>query len=920
MKRVLSLLLLLAPALSGNLTFAEFSSQFSSADTLARQLFIDEQLARQYFSVWSGYPELPDSSLPVLEEMRLARSRMIIEIDRARRLQPRGILSRLLDRAQSFLGMSRYLSALEDAVDAQERLLELHNEFMLTNLSALLEDARDSQGLDYFRGKFESRLSLFELESPPAGAPIYLPLEYVAECDYASLLSVQGTLPFDPESCGLRRFYSRDGVLKFLEGVRGESLSRRLEWVTAFEEFQEKARMLVDMKERQASDAMDWLRAEQLRREELEAALSSPSVKEALSKMSPGSRLTSLSRAPPNSSSLQQLYTHALSLERLGDRAEALDSFLRGYEYFRRRYYEQVASIKGKLEAMEAFCEERGTDCDFSYLELPERLERTSQVFLLLWAELRGSEGDREAALSYALEELRSLLARLEPFLPSRDVLKFSAEIDRLELSPDEDGLRKLQDELVTTFLEKNMDRARSLKADLLTYSSLLAGKGENVTVADLPLHYNSPLSNFIYYLEGEELLTRWKELYGSMMAEYSAELPYNLSCAPSVPVTGEPFEVKCALAVHNGWGTTLERANVQFALPYPAKRLSSGNFMGNLPFLDSVSFSGGTVRLNLHNVPGLLTFRFSYSSSLPPVPASCSYLNDSTYSCLFSPACTFERVRVPLPHPFSGRRMNATAPYEFDGRRILVEVPCRDYRVNFTGTPYELVPAEGGTLVRNLINKTVWVHEVTPDVEVGVSLAPGEERLLPLALPPRDAPPETPSGNASAPPLPLSGERFQDFLTFLASGPPTFGCVEKNVYEAVREMQSAPRLRCFNLRRDEMQRLYESGRTEEAFRLYLNTTGDPRYQAFRRISASYRSKAEELLSRRSGGLFSRPYWKKAELAYERGDYIASIYYSLYAIKKSPISLGFDWRLLLALALIAYGIYSSRTGREEELI
>ena len=60
-------------------------------------------------------------------------------------------------------------------------------------------------------------------------------------------------------------------------------------------------------------------------------------------------------------------------------------------------------------------------------------------------------------------------------------------------------------------------------------------------------------------------------------------------------------------------------------------------------------------------------------------------------------------------------------------------------------------------------------------------------------------------------------------------------------------------------------------------------------------------------------------YLDKALECYRKGDYISALYYARYGIIKAPVNLETPFRILLAMGIVAAGIFFGRK-KEEELI
>jgi hypothetical protein len=412
--------------------------------------------------------------------------------------------------------------------------------------------------------------------------------------------------------------------------------------------------------------------------------------------------------------------------------------------------------------------------------------------------------------------------------------------------------------------------------------------------------------------------------------------------CSPEKPILGEEFTVHCVVLVNNSWRVPLASASSTLNLPYIPKRISSQNFVGDVSYLSSVSFSGETVRLNLKDVGPFVMFNLSYKSELAPAHHHCSYESEGLITearCFFVSDCSFDKVLVPIEHPFSGRKMDSTTTYHYDGSRVLVELPCGEHTASFYGPTVEMFPSDGGLIVKNLLNSTAeFTFEIPSDdlytgvpAVIGAVLEPLEEKKieLPTTFSFEPAGEETTHIEETLQPSELFGYDSYDAgagdialkLTYT-----TFGCVEDNVISEVLENYRLPSLKCIKLKGlEEVKELMVSGANEGAVKKYFQIRKEAHMESFMARSSKYKNESTELLNQVSAmnplrSYLVAGYAEKARTAYEHGDYITSMYYSRYALLKSTINLGVDLRVILAIAVIAYGLYSSKGKKEEELI
>ena len=881
-------------------------------------------------------------------------------------------------------------SKLTNLIEMENQLMLAHEKFMENDLGILMQMMSDSEDLSAFSGKLSvsekitytdlvirsqelqavknfSPFLILTFPSEPAcmvtvGNHTYSVPEYVYMQQYPGVTSI----------CVPDEFYP-PGSLKesvVFWGPRWDEFTKRLGWVgdlghylNAASETTEEARMDARLNLERASERFK-------EGEQLWDLLSNSSVMVALSEL-PGensllasrSSLLEISKINSTYADMVLVMTQAEASNQLGVRYTKYNEVSGTYTYLNSIISQIWSALEEKLNIMEALCVEYGSSCEYGG-NLPDRLRKTSEVFLELRINhLLNNEMTDDATqlradqIESELDELRQLITRIEPFTPPALIAKYldgfitlKHRLDFEIAKNDEfmgisrlmlEDVRKMYIAIETEFFKTHRDEALEIRAELLSIAESLSRNGIHVDIEDRTLSaFNSdPVGDIIYYFNSRQYLTELKETYAGLLLQFSSNVPSTSLCTPTIPILGEKFLVKCVVLVNNTWDTVLESASSTLSLLHNPDHIDSGNFAGDVAHLSSVSFSGTSVRLNLQDLGSVAIFDVSYYTSYDLAKYSCTTVADgltAQQTCHFFAMCS-DRARVPIPHPFSGRKMMSTSNYTYDGSRILVEIPCNtEFSANFTGPSVEVISKDGQMTIRNLLNSTIEIQfEIPPEdtgadkpVVVGTNLKPFEE--VEMALDTRfqlntsnDA--STIKEEVSLAEL-IGYSSYEEASDALLSGEiyTRYGCIESNIVSTVREVSKLVEPECIVVTGLEAAlALREAGDHEAAVKELLRLNSNTGLESFLMKSKPYEARAKYAISEAKKGInpitnrFLGKYIEKAETAYHNKDYITSLYYSQYTLLKSNISLGIDARALLALAILGYGIYSSRKKQEE---
>ena len=957
----------------------EYASQFASLPEVpylpsAGELGIDGRAAFYY-----------DSLQQDVAELRKLRSEAVVL---AREVQEDSLSMKkkvpfIKNMVLSFFGRG-LRSGIERLVGTAYKLDTAQGKFMQNDLELLMELLDEEEDLSEFSGRvaLPNGVTYMDLRmrvegmDPLESSPTILPRPLEPSC---SIETSNGTVsipryllavyfPGVTSPCTPEGFYTRGQLEDALLRPDMHEFRRRLLWVRDLKDYLLAVSEFLGSREREAVKKLDQESLVVSQAEALNSILSNSSVRLALSLLQGSGELVASSWDVPTLSGVKEAYEKLFrAMEAARVSKSSGEKFL-GYErvlvegsYMDGLVASAWSYLTGQVETMEALCRSYGRPCEYDG-ELPQRLLLTSQAFLdarieYLEENQLQDEADRlslelaESELNFTLE----LLERIEPYLDVSELMEFKDELRVLQrkvglsgnlggegASEVLAGVRAFKDHVEERFFEKYRDRAMKIKAELLSLSQFLRDRGVDVKVEDRKISaFSGYVDSIIYYLSREPYLEEMREKYDELLKDFSSNLPSRVLCYPEKPVLGRPFDVHCAVLVNNSWGVQLDSASSVLDLPFPPRHIDSQNFVGDTSYLSSVSFSGDTVRLNLKDVGPIVIFNVSYESLLDPAYHHCSYSVDGLEAearCVFISGCEFETVLVPIEHPFSGRRMNSTAPFFYDGSEVLVEVPCGEHNVSFFGPSVEVLSSGDELTVKNLINSTaelsfeIPARYVSGDMPamVGVALDPLEEKRVALRsnfeLEPPGEPLRLQNGSLNSSLLfgySSYGEAYEHLSDKIDYT--TYGCVEANVVSEVLENFRLPPLKCIRLPElEEVKRLHDLGDDETAVKKYMSLVRSAGLESFLSRSLKHRGQAKELLAQVESlnPLSSRlasGYIEKARDAYEHGDYITSMYYSRYALLKSTVKLNLDFRVILALAVLAYGIYSSR-DKEEELI
>lgn len=949
------------------------STSFADSTLLSNQLFWDTSAAYDYALRIKTHPEVPllpsggfgpyySSLQKYAKELRNERSDAVLL---ARKVQTESLkmnrfLPRVVNVVLGIFGMG-YKRDLKDLTDLDFKIRELHQKIMTFDMSAVFSQADSGENLEAFSGRVVASgwtyttLKLESLDMKPVSdfSPFLMISLNEPGCEVSTAEGGEKV----PMYIKNRYFSSVTSLCRFGEFYTEEQINKlstfwetdyslavkRLDFLSGLSSFMKVAKTETAKKVLETTKNFEAAKKTFNDINAIRQLLENSSVRLALSHLSSESRLVA-SDSPDiffdtSSYDLAQLtFSDMLSKKRLGDKyllAVRLDSLIHGANS---ELSLAVNDMKSTITLMENLCLDYGGSCSYGG-ELPERLELTALKFLeyrLKYLDSIGRENEaydiQEELDTKKLEGLKKLISRIEPYSEPKlivnyydKVLTFGQEIkasrERSDLEDVVARIDAFSNSIKSAFFSAHVKDARTIKAELLTLS-----KDLNITIKDLPLSIQSDIvENIIYYLSRSSLLSEMKTKYSELLKDFSSNVPSDLQCIPEVPPLGSEFEVECRIMVNNTWGVELKTANSIISFPYEPLSLSSKNFVGDTQILKSVSFSGGPVRLNFEDLGSLAVFDVKYSAKTYDLKSTCGYSYSglsATYSCSFFSECDLRGV-VTMIHPFSGRQMNSSTPYLFDGKNIKFEIPCNSvFETEFKGPSVELTGDDKVT-IKSLINDTQentinipLEHPRGYNASISFILGPGEEKTFNLNT--INIPLKNDSKNilenASLAKLPL------------IKAPPAFefGCIEKNILNKVLSKYKFDRPKC--IVSDELKNaseLFYSGKVEEATSLVRAFIPSPQLETYLAKSSEYQERASYLLKQLdtlnpiTGKLFSK-YVQMANSSYSANDYLTSAIYSQYALMKSTVNLKVDYRLILALVILGYGLYSSRKKKEKE--
>ncbi|MBR9689688.1 MAG: hypothetical protein GOV01_02230 [Candidatus Altiarchaeota archaeon] len=645
----------------------------------------------------------------------------------------------------------------------------------------------------------------------------------------------------------------------------------------------------------------------------------------------------------------------------LGDQFTNYQRVVSTYGYLNSLVSSSLFQINRYITIMEDLCLQYNSFCSFEGTP-SERLLETAQHFIEVRANYLEDGGRLDEAYNLKLTLIKSKLTiiettlfKIEEYVSPTQIINYKDELigfqKRIMLNSKTPvsstilelllfDIQNFQEQISGEFFKEFRNDALRIKSELLSLSQSLQKLGEVILVENREISiFSNPIEDILYYLSRQELVSDLKLKYSQILGDLSSNIPSNSICSPKLPVLGEPFQVNCITLINNTWGVSLDSASSVLSLPYLPSHLDSQNFAGDVSHLKSVSFSEGTTRLNLKDVSGPLFFNITYSSYFNPARTTCSFTSidiSADFECIFSAECSTEKAYVTLLHPFSGRKMISEAEYYFNGSHIFVEIPCNKvYNTVFSGPSIEVV--DGTDSITNLINDTVdftlntHLSDTNQTISIGVSLEPFESQKLQL---PSTILEDVPSDEISNPTSILNESQLLGYSSYRDAARnifsnamySEFGCVEKNIITKVKKSYNFPTPSCMQLTQlQDAKSLFERDEFEAAVKKYLEIRDTSGLEVFLAKSLQYKDRAEQMIGRLNSlnALSSRlasPYVEKAQLAYDNQDYITSLYYSHYAFLKSTINLGIDFRVVVAIAIIAYGIYSNKNKKEEELL
>ncbi len=881
---------------------------------------------------------------------------------------------------------------LEKLVDYEHEVGELNSEILSYDFSILMDELEKTESLSVFSGEISTsdKVTFIDLEMRAKDFKIirgYRPFNVLMSFkEWGCHWNFEGSdfvvpkyvmdqnLFLDITSyCSPDEYYTQEQLEYSIIGPDWSELNTRLNWAVDFSKYISLVYTHVSGLRSEAFLNLDKGVGILNQANTLQNILNDTSVLLALNELSPNKGLLSVERdlkfSEINKSFIDiknKIHSAELS-KNLGEKFILFKDAIKTYNYFETFVSLSWGILEEKIETMEDLCRTYGGECTFQG-DLSNKLKQTSKKFLELRAEHLEELGLNEDAwvlrineLKGELEALEKLLIRVEPYTTVSLLTKYadtlktfqsdlSFMISTNKMFPDQAEKLKwkiiqLSDEIFSDFFKNNRDKALGIKAKLLTIISQLSSHIEFPEIKNLEISAYTPnvLTNIIYYLSLEEYVDELNEIYIDLLSDFSSNVPSTVKCIPEIPIIGKDFVVECVVIVNNTWGISLDKASSLLDLKFRPVNIDSGNFVGDISYLTSVSFSEEKVRLNLKNLPALSFFEFSYNSNLGDASYGCitsSIGLSSEIECKVFTTCDFSQGRVSMSHPFSGKQMEASHPYTYDGSNIFVTVPCnKETRVVFKGPSVEIISSDNGFLVTNLVNSTIdFVNEFsaeelgfdTPAI-IGVTLSPFEEKevIVNTDLTMIFSDDEKSKEIISVPEILGYSDYEEAAKEIFEKVHSEYGCVESNIISEVSKTHKLPKLQCIRLEGVEKNiELFKSENYQQAVEGYFKLFKDSGLEAFLFRSSNYENEAKELLSQAKisvsniiSSKLAGPYVIKAEEAYFKKDYITSMYYSKYAMMKSAINLGFGFRTIIAIAILIFGIYSTRgNNKQEELI
>ncbi len=599
--------------------------------------------------------------------------------------------------------------------------------------------------------------------------------------------------------------------------------------------------------------------------------------------------------------------------------------------------------------------------------------------YLLFSGQTAEAFGVLKQSCQAGLNDLETLLMSTEPFI-SRDFLvkqlsRISNFYDAIRISSDVEELQALlrdignaRHDIEKKFFVDNADLAEEIRQKLLWYSEFSDFLDIDLEIPDL---VNSPVSAFsdfvpklVALLEFKDELSDLELRMQSKTDEYFSDIPSKIQCGPEVPPLGREFTVQCKLEVNNTYPGKISEAFVIDELTYPAvKALDSRNLVsGDLSAVESAVGKGTNIKIKVKNVQGPLFFEIRYASSLPQ--ASYGLYNETMHGAVYEayysvePDCSTETAYLFMPHPLNGFKMNASHEYFFDGKDIAVKVFCgQKQMLKFSGKAISIKVNGNDLVLENVLGKPIQTNLSLP-YEPGFSVDSeffviNDSVVIPINVTDKKTMkiftevPDSPllrdntSGRwqtevADDSFVEFSGLNFTGDLRAAAQealkrmAPVHLGCVEKDIVKDVVSRFTVPAIECIVVGEAVYQEavdLFENEDYNAVLELYRKRPIFRDAEFYLANAAKYRKEAEDAIVFAKSSLEgpvarrrSQPYVDMASDAYAKKDYISAVYYAKYATIKAPLGLAFNWRLVLALALVAVGVWSQTRKKQEPLL
>ncbi|MBR9680999.1 MAG: hypothetical protein GOU98_04220 [Candidatus Altiarchaeota archaeon] len=950
-------------------------TSFADSTLLKQQLFWDTDAAYEYSQRLIDHPEIYE--LPNLKgisnytlvrnlvsDLRVKQSEAVIYGNsvQLKSFEIKHFIPKLINVILGFFEKG-YKKDINTLVDIDYEIRDLHKKIMQTNTQNLFLSIANAQNLEAFSGRIFvegvsfntlsiksqkmvpvadfSPFLMFNANEPSCAVNLFggskrLPL-YIKNQYFSSVTAL----------CKFEGFYAKNDLREFgrLWSTDFQLVMTRIDFLNDFAKFLGEAEGEVNIKQFELNKQFEESKYFLEEVKTIQTLLKNSSVKFALLEISFESKLLA------NSFEFDFLgWDHSKKLKNYFESIETSKSLGNTYltllelsSYLHNIDFETslaLSNIESKIETMENLCISYGSSCSFGG-DISTRLLLTSNVFLDVRVNHLKSVGRSDESnellvnlIESELTQTKNLIGQIEKYIEPKNVvvytdavLGFEIELNSLkdlsELTSLKTKIKEFRKKITNAFFEKNIKDARTTKAELISLSNII-----DFEILNLPLSLlDNPIKNIIYYVSKHDFLAEMKEKYQEILIDFSSNIPSSVVCIPKIPILGETFEVKCKIFVNNTYKVMLESASSVIKLSHKPISISSKNFIGDTIKLKSVSFSGGQVRLNLVNINGVAFFETTYFSKAQNLNINCDYTYlgmNANYTCVIIPTCE-KYGTVKLKHPFSGRQMNATHNYTYDGEFVYFQTKCNQpNKVVFSGPSVEL-SENNGLVIESLINSTQ-TNNLIIEVEhprgynasLSFNLNPYEKKVFEFDALITTTLNDTYNNKTS--------ELTSPFV--LLTSPPAFefGCIEDNVLEAVRKKYKFDTPTCFIV--DELKKsntLFLSSQIDAASKEYYDFVPNPKLEVYLVTSNTYLERSTYLLKQLESlndisSTLLKKYIQKAKLSHDAGDYLVSALYSQYALMKSTTNLKLDFRVLLALVVLLYGIYASKKKEKEELI